>query len=45
MPHKRRSTAYQKQVRFISLMFLVILILAFVGVMLLLNRPPGGYHF
>jgi cbb3-type cytochrome oxidase subunit 3 len=45
MPHKRRPTVYQNQVRFISLMFVVVLILAFVGVIILLNRPPGGYHF
>ncbi|HUC84658.1 MAG TPA: hypothetical protein VL970_05645 [Candidatus Acidoferrales bacterium] len=45
MPHKRRPTAYQKEIWFLTILLAVIMILAIVGVMLLLNRPPGGYHF
>jgi hypothetical protein len=45
MPHKRRPTAYQKQIRFILIFFGLVLLLLLLGVMFLLNRPPGGYHF
>jgi hypothetical protein len=45
MPHKRHPTAYQKQIRFIMVFFGIILVLLLVGVILLLNRPMGGYHF
>ena len=44
MAHKRRPTAHQKQIRFLAILFVIIMILAIVGLMLLLNRPVGGYH-
>jgi hypothetical protein len=44
MPHKRRPTAHQKQIRFLMIFFGAVMLLVLVGVMLLLNRPVGGYH-
>ena len=41
--HKRRPSAYQKQIRFLTILFAVIMILILVGLILLLNRPVGGY--
>jgi hypothetical protein len=43
MPHKRRPTDHQKQIRFLAILFALIMILVVVGTMLLLNRPMGGY--
>ncbi|MGA2244486.1 MAG: hypothetical protein ABSH48_05760 [Verrucomicrobiota bacterium] len=45
MSHRRQPTAYQKQVRFILVFFGLLLVLAVVGIILLLSRPVGGYHF
>lgn len=44
MGNKRRPTAHQKQIRFLAILFGVIMLLVVVGLMLLLNRPVGGYH-
>jgi len=43
MPRKRSMTAYQKQNRFFTIFFGVLMILIVVGVLLLVNRPVGGY--
>jgi len=44
MPHKRRPTEHQKQIRLLMFLAGGILILMLVGVILLLNRPVGGYR-
>jgi hypothetical protein len=44
MGHKRRPTAHQKQIRFLMFLFGALMLLVLLGVMLLLNRPVGGYH-
>ena len=43
MPHKRRPTGHQKQIRFLLFLCGALLLLALIGMMLLLNRPVGGY--
>jgi hypothetical protein len=43
MSHKRRPTGHQKQIRFLAIFFGVVMILSVVGMILLLNRPVGGY--
>ncbi len=43
MAHKRKPTAHQKQVRFLMILLGAIMIIAVVGMILLLNRPVGGY--
>jgi len=45
MAHKRRPTAHQKQIRFIAILAIVVLMIAVVGVILLLNQPVGGYQW
>jgi len=45
MAHKRRPTAHQKQIRFLAILFGIIMILVVVGLLLLLNKPVGGYHW
>jgi hypothetical protein len=45
MGHKRKPSAYQKQVRFLAILAGVIMILVLVGVILLFNRPVGGYNW
>jgi hypothetical protein len=45
MPHKRHPTAHQKQIRFILVIFSVVLLLAMVGVLVLMSRPAIGFHF
>ncbi len=44
MAHKRRPTGHQKQIRFLMFLLGAIMLLVVVGLMLLLNRPVGGYH-
>ena len=44
MGHKRRPTAHQKQIRFLAIVFAIIMVAFLVGMMLLFNRPVGGYH-
>ncbi len=44
MGHKRKPTAHQKQIRFLAVLLGILMLLAGIGVMLLLNRPAGGYH-
>jgi len=44
MGNKRKPTPHQKQIRFMMFFFGAIMIIVLVGVMLLLNRPVGGYH-
>jgi len=41
---KRKPTAYQKQIRFLAILFGVLMIVVVVALLLLLDRPPGGYH-
>jgi len=43
MGNKRRATAHQKQILFLSLLFGALMIIAVVGLLLLINRPVGGY--
>ena len=45
MGHKRRPSAFQKQVRFFTILAFVLMILLVVGIMLLINRPVGGYNW
>jgi hypothetical protein len=40
---KRRPTAHQKQIRFLAIFFGTLLVLLLIGLMLLLNKPVGGY--
>jgi len=44
MAHKRRPTEHQKQIRFLGVLFGILMILVVVGVILLLNWPVGGWH-
>ena len=44
MGHKRKPTAHQKQIRFLAVLFAIIMVAFLVGMMLLFNRPVGGYH-
>ena len=43
MAHKRRPTAHQKQIRFLMVLAAIVMILCVVGLIVLLNRPVGGY--
>lgn len=45
MGHKRKPTAYQKQIRLLMILAGVIMILLVVGIILLLNEPVGGYNW
>jgi predicted nucleic acid-binding Zn ribbon protein len=45
MAHKRKPTGHQKQIRFLAIFFGVLMLLIVVGMMLLLNRPVGGYRW
>jgi len=45
MGHKRKPSAFQKQVRFFAILAGVVMILFVVGVILLYNRPVGGYNW
>jgi len=45
MGFKRQPTPHQKQIRFFAILFTVIVILLATGLILMLNRPIGGYHF
>ena len=42
MGNKRRATAHQRQIRFLTIFFGIILIAVAVALLLLFNRPPGG---
>jgi len=44
MGHKRRATAHQRQIRFLMIFFGTIMVIAVVAMIVLLNRPIGGYH-
>jgi hypothetical protein len=44
MGNKRKPSAHQKQIRFLAILFGAIMVIIVVGLMLLLNRPVGGYH-
>jgi hypothetical protein len=44
MVPKRKPSAYQNQIRFLTFLFGAIIMLVVVAAMLLLNRPPGGFH-
>jgi len=41
--HKRKPSGHQKQIRFLTIVLGVILIFILVGLILLLNKPVGGY--
>jgi hypothetical protein len=43
MGHKRKPSAHQKQIRFLTFFFGAILIAVVVGLLILFNRPPGGH--
>jgi hypothetical protein len=43
MGHKRRPTAHQRQIRFLMIFFGAIMVIAVVVMIVLLNRPVGGY--
>jgi hypothetical protein len=43
--HKRKLTSHQRQIRFILILFGTIMVVAVVGLILLLNRPVGGYQW
>jgi hypothetical protein len=43
MGRKRSLTTYQKQNRFFLVFFGALMILAVIGVLILINRPVGGY--
>jgi hypothetical protein len=45
MGHKRKPTAYQKQIRFFAILVTVIMIIVVVGIILLFNQPVGGYNW
>jgi hypothetical protein len=40
--HKRRPSAHQKQIRFLTFSFGAIMIVVVVALLWLFNRPPGG---
>jgi hypothetical protein len=42
MGNKRRATAHQRQIRFLTILFGAIMIAVVVAILLLVNRPPGG---
>jgi hypothetical protein len=44
MGHKRKPSPHQKQMRFMTFLFAAIMIAVLIAVMLLVNRPVGGYH-
>lgn len=44
MIHKRKPSAHQKQMRFMTLLFGAIAIFVPVVVILVVSRPVGGYH-
>ncbi len=41
MGNKRRATPHQKQIRFLTIFFGVVLIAIVIGLLLMLNRPPS----
>jgi hypothetical protein len=41
MGNKRRPSAHQKQIRFLTILFGAIMIAIVVGLLVLFNRPPG----
>jgi hypothetical protein len=43
MARKRSLTAHQKQIRFLAILFGVVMLIAVLGIILLVNRPVGGY--
>jgi len=43
MGKKRQASGHQKQILFLSLFFGALMIIAVVGLLLLINRPVGGY--
>jgi hypothetical protein len=45
MSSNRKPTAHQRQMRFLLYFFGTLMILAVVGVIILLNRPVGGFHY
>ena len=44
MGHKRKLTEHQKQIRFIMYLVGAVLVVTLVVMILVLNRPVGGYH-
>jgi hypothetical protein len=42
MGNKRRATAHQRQIRFLTILFGAIMIAVVVAVLLLVNRPPSS---
>ncbi len=44
MANKRQPSPHQKQMRFMTILFGALIILVLVVLMLVLNRPVGGYH-
>jgi hypothetical protein len=44
MGNKRRPSAHQKQIRFLTVLFGTIMVLTVVVLLWLFNRPPGGVH-
>ena len=44
MGNKRKPTPHQKQIRFLMIFFGALMVIIVVALMLLLNRPVGGYH-
>jgi len=44
MGHKREPSIHQKQIRFFTIFFGIIMIAVAIFVLWLLNLPPGGIH-
>jgi hypothetical protein len=44
MGRKRKPTAHQKQIRFFTIFFGVVLVLILVALLWLFNRSPGNLH-
>jgi hypothetical protein len=44
VPHKRKPSAHQKQIRFFTILFGAVMIAVLVGLMLLLNYTNAFYR-
>jgi hypothetical protein len=42
MGNKRRPSAHQRQIKFLTIFFGAVMIAVVVALLLLFNRPPGG---
>jgi len=45
MSPNRKPTAHQRQIRFLMYLFGTLMVAAVVGLIILLNRPVGGFHY